>query len=93
MRLFNVRVGPEEARMIEQLRRQGRAVSRIVRRAIREEYERGRAADAARLRPREIMAAIYREIPDPPAPALLRADLRDRRSVRRRIRARLRRRP
>ena len=46
-----------------------------------------------RMRAREIMANIYREYPDPPNLPRATRDLRDRGSVRRVIRQRLRRRP
>lgn len=92
MKLVNVRLGPEDVRMAERLRKDGTPISRVVREAIRAEYERHMASRPARRRPAEIMATLYRELPDPPAETSRKPDLRDRRSVRRRILRRLRRR-
>lgn len=94
MKLLNVRLGPEDAHRAAVLRRDGIAVSRIVREAIRVAYER-RAGERHRgRRASAVMAEIYREHPDAPGQPPAVRDLRDRRAVRRAIRARLaRRRP
>ena len=91
MKLLNVRLGPEDARMAAHLRKGGVPISRVVRDAIRAAYERHGAARAARRRASEIMSGIYREHPDPPDLPRGKRDLRDRRRVRRVIRKRLRR--
>jgi hypothetical protein len=94
VKLLNVRLGPDDARRAAALRRDGVAVSRIVREAIRTAYERRAAGRRDGRRASTIMAEIYREHPDPPGRALPVRDLRNRRAVRRAIRARLaRRRP
>jgi hypothetical protein len=92
MRLLNVRLGPEDARMADELRKGGIQISGVVRDAIRTAHARHATAATPRSRPREVMARIYRECPDPPGPRAAR-DLRDRRGIRRSIRRRLRRRP
>ena len=91
MKLLNVRLRPEDARMAAHLRREGVPISGVVRDAIRAAYERRAAARAPRRRASEIMADIYREHPDHPGLPPGKRDLRDRRSVRRVIRERLRR--
>lgn len=90
MKLLNVRVNPDDARMAAELRRKGTRVSDVVRAAIREAYARRDAATPRK--PREIMAAIYRDHPDSAGPPRVRLDLRDRAQVRRVIRKRVRRR-
>lgn len=93
MKLLNVRLGPEDARMAADLRKGGIQISRVVRDAIRAAHERQAVAPVSRMRAREIMTNIYREYPDPPNLPRATRDLRDRGSVRRVIRQRLRRRP
>lgn len=92
MKLLNVRLGPEDARMAARLKKDGMPISRVVRDAIRAAYERHAAARARRRRASEIMADIYREHPDPPDLPRGKRDLRDRGHVRRVIRKRLQRR-
>jgi hypothetical protein len=91
MKLLNVRLGPEDARMVARLQEQGLPISSLVRDAIRAAYKRQRTAAHSGRRAREIMADIYREHPDPLVLRSRRRDLRNRRKVRREIRARLRR--
>jgi hypothetical protein len=90
MALVNVRLDPEDARRVAELRRAGVRLSTIVRQAIRAEHERvakrvgGRAAAAA-------LARIYADHPDTGDVRPRGFDLRDRRQVRAAIAARLRR--
>lgn len=85
MRLLNVRLGPEDARIAAELRRAGIQLSRVVRDALRAAHSgRGRGGRPRR-RASEIMAEIYAQCPDPPRLKRRRVDLRDRRSVRRAI--------
>jgi len=90
VKLLNVRLAPEDARMAARLRQASIQISRLVREAIHAADARHATARASHRRPREIMADIYRENPD--LPDLLHAtrDLRNRASVRRVIRRRLR---
>jgi len=92
MKLLNVRLGPEDARMAKRLQKDGMRISRVVRDAIRAAYERHAVARARRRRASQIMMEIYREHPDPPDLPRKERDLRDRESVRRVIWKRLRRR-
>jgi hypothetical protein len=91
MKLLNVRLSPEDARRAAALRKNGVAVSGLVRDAIRSAYER-RVGARGGGRPSALMAEIYREHPDLPGRTRAAHDLRNRRAVRRAIRARLRRR-
>ena len=92
MRLLNVRLGPEDARMAARLRKAGIPISRVVRDAIRVAHERQAAARRPRRRPSQIMRDIYREHPDPADLPRRKHDLQDRQSVQRVIRRRLKRR-
>jgi hypothetical protein len=76
--------------MAAELRQVGIAVSDVVRAAIRAAYEACVGTRAGRRRLGEIMAQIYRELPDPPGFPREGRDLRDRRSLRASIRRRLR---
>jgi hypothetical protein len=90
MTLLNVRLGLEDARMAAALRKNGVQISRVVRDALRAAYQR-QAAHAQRGRPSDVMASIYREVPDAPGQPREKRDLGDRRTIRRVIRKRLRR--
>ena len=92
VKLLNVRLGPDDARMAARLREAGIPISRVVRAAIRAAHERHAAARVSRRPASEIMADIYREYPDPPNLPRRERDPRDRARVRRLIRRRLRRR-
>ena len=92
MKLLNVRLSPQDARMAAQLREAGIPISRVVREAIRSAHERQAGMRASRRRAIEIMKRIYREHPDPPSLPGGTWDLRARASIRRVIRQRLRRR-
>src|SRR3989442_7906789 len=83
VKLLNVRLGPDDARMAARLREAGIPISRVVRAAIRAAHERHAAARVSRRPASEIMADIYREYPDPPNPPRGERDPRDRARVRR----------
>jgi hypothetical protein len=85
VKLLNVRLGPEESRMVAELRREGIQISGIVRQALRSAYIARRKTGGGQRRPSDVMAEIYAEHPDPPGLSRPRVDLRDRRSVRRAI--------
>jgi hypothetical protein len=87
MKLLSVRLSPEDARMAARLRKDGIQISRVVREAIRAAYEGRTAARSPRRRARakEVMAEIYRELPDPPGLRCSKRDLSDRATVRRLI--------
>jgi hypothetical protein len=85
MKLLNVRLGPDESRIVAELRRDGVQISRLVREALHSAYTARQATAGVRRRPSEVMTAIYSEDPDPPGLPRRRVDLRDRGSVRRSI--------
>jgi hypothetical protein len=85
MKLLNVRLGPDESRIMAELRREGVQISRLVRDALHSAYTARQATAGIRRRPSEAMAAIYSEHPDPPGLPRRRVDLRDRSSTRRAI--------
>jgi hypothetical protein len=89
MKLLNVRLNPEDARMAEHLRRGGVAISAIVRDAIRAAYDRQVTGRRSGRRAKDIMADIYRQYPDPPNLPPREFDVHDRRSARRAILKRL----
>jgi post-segregation antitoxin (ccd killing protein) len=94
MKLLNVRLDGDDVRLAAQLRRAGVQISRIVRNAIRAEYDQRIGKRRERRRASDVMARIYAEHPDPPGSPRRRLDLRDRRAVRRAVAKRLgRRRP
>ena len=90
MKLLNVRLNPEDSRIAAELRKHGVQLSGIVREAIRAAYTARKRRRGPRPRASEIMAEIYAQIPDPPGLPKPGYNLRDRRSVRRAIRARVR---
>jgi hypothetical protein len=85
MKLLNVRLGPDESRIVAELRRDGVQISRLVREALHSAYTARQANADIRRRPSEAMEAIYSEYPDPPGLPRRRVDLRDRPSMRRAI--------
>jgi len=91
MRLLNVRLDSDHSRMVAELRRGGIEISGLVREAIRTAHGRRGVHHAVGRRASELMADIYREHPDPTGLPRPSRDLRDRQSVRRAIRRRLRR--
>jgi len=92
MRLLNVRLGPEDSRIVAELRKEGIQLSRVVRDALRAAHTVRRANRRRRRRASNVMAEIYAQCPDPPGLARRHFDLRDRRSVRRAIAAQAKRR-
>lgn len=92
MKLLNVRLAPNDARMAAHLKQQGVQLSSVVRDAIRAAYEQHARR---RQRPRRLSALIeqiYLDVPDRGGPPRPRYNLSDRKSIRRVIVARLRRR-
>ena len=65
MKLLNVRLGPDDSRIVAKLRKEGVQISRIVREAIRSAYTARQTVGGKRRRPSDIMAEIYAEYPDP----------------------------
>ena len=92
MRLLNVRLTPDDARLVAALRRAGVPISRIVRAAIRTEHGRQTGGQSRSEKPSAVMARIYAEHPDPPGTARRPINLRDRHAVRRAVARGLRRR-
>jgi hypothetical protein len=92
MRLLNVRLGPEDARIAAELRKEGIQLSRVVRDALRAAHSARGVSGRRRRRASDIMAEIYAQYPDPPRLGRRRVDLSDRRSLRRVIVAQLKRR-
>lgn len=90
MPLFNVRLDAEDARLVSDLRAAGVRLSTVVREAIRAASARYRR-QPTHLRPSEILAAIYRDIPEP-AGVSKRRRRTGRRAMQQHIRAHLRRR-
>ena len=90
VKLMNLRLSPEDARRAAALRKDGVAVSRIVREAIRAAYNRRVGARHGGRRASAIMAEIYREHPDPADRSRKARDLRGRRAIRQAIRKRRR---
>ncbi len=82
MKLLNVRLGDDDARRVAYLRQAGVQLSRVVREAIRAEYDRRASRQEPRRRPAQVMAEIYAAFPDPPDLPARRIDLRDRKAVR-----------
>ena len=92
VKLLNVRLAPEDARMAAHLKQEGVQLSTVVRDAIRVAYDQ---RVRLRVRPRRLsalMEEIYLAAPDRSGGRRPTYDLRDRGSVRRVIVARLRRR-
>jgi hypothetical protein len=92
VKLLNVRLSPDDARKAAALRKDGIAVSCLVREAIRTAYDKRPGAREGGRRASAIIAEIYREHPDPPGRRRAANEPRNRRGVRRVIRARLTRR-
>jgi post-segregation antitoxin (ccd killing protein) len=91
MRLLNVRLDEEDAKLVRSLRERGISISHVVRRAIRAEA--GRHASTADLDVDALLAEMARRYPLPGgAPGGRRGSTADRRQVQKIIRAKLRRR-
>lgn len=86
-RLFNVRLSPEDAQLVERLRARGISLSEVMRRAIR--------AEAGELNDQPVDADaligdLLTQFPTPAGAARRRPDATDRHAVRAHIRKRLR---
>lgn len=92
MKLLNVRLAAEDARMAAHLKQEGVQLSTVVRDAIRLAYDQRVRHPTRRRRLSALMEEIYQAVPDRGRGRRPRYDLRDRKSVRRVIVARLRRR-
>jgi hypothetical protein len=91
VKLLNVRLGPDDARMAAALRSDGIQLSQVIRHAIRAEYARRLGGRARRRRPSDIVVEVCATHPDPPDLPARDYDLWDRRAARQAVRARLRR--
>ena len=91
MKLLNVRLGDEDARRVAYLRQAGIQLSRLVREAIRAEYDRRVGHRGTHRRPAQVMAEIYAACPDPPDLPARTIDLRDRKAARAAVLATMRR--
>jgi hypothetical protein len=89
MRLLNVRIAPDDERLVKQLREQGVSISDVVRKAIRDEAQ--RRAGGTRGHRADLLGEMLTRFPTPsgaaPSP---RIDSTDRLAVRRAIRRKLR---
>ena len=90
MALLNVRLEVEDQRRVADLRRAGVQLSKLVRAAIRTEHARRIEGRAAKPAPSLVVKEILASLPDPPS-AASRGKRADRRAVRRRIVAKLKR--
>ena len=91
MPLLNVRLGPEDQRLADELRREGIRISRLVRDAIRAEHARRVGSGRRRQKPSALLAEILRRHPDLPDETHHGIDTTDRHAVREHVAARLRR--
>ncbi len=91
VKLLNVRLGPEDARMATALRTNGIQLSQLIRQAIRTEYARRLAGRVSRRRPSDIVREITAAHPDPADLPARADDVHQRRTARSAIQARLRR--
>jgi hypothetical protein len=87
MKLFNVRLEPEDARKADALRRAGVRVSTVVREAIRAEYSRRVETGRSGVRASDVVAEVIAAFPAKVGRAPV--DTADRVAVRRHIRAQL----
>ena len=90
MRLVNVRLNPDDARRVAELRLSGVRLSEIVRAAIRAAHAQQMVPSAGGRRPSDTVRALYDEFPDPTGDTG-RADRRDRTARRALIVSKLRR--
>jgi hypothetical protein len=86
-RLLNVRLTPEDERLVKQLRARGVSLSALVRRALQDAAEH---LDNARFDPAAFEAEMFRLYPTPPGTSTVRPDTLDRSAVREHIRKKLR---
>jgi Arc/MetJ-type ribon-helix-helix transcriptional regulator len=89
MRLLNVRLDEEDARLVRRLKETGVSISDVVRKAIRAEAETGRQRGV--IEPDALLAEMRERYPSPPAEkSRPQVDSTDRRQVGRLVRAKLR---
>jgi Arc/MetJ-type ribon-helix-helix transcriptional regulator len=88
MRLLNVRLSDEDARLAKELRDRGISVSDVVRAAIRAEATRARAPET--LDVAQLLREMQQRHPTPPDATRVVAISRDRRAVQSAVRAKLR---
>jgi hypothetical protein len=89
MRLLNVRLDDDDARIVKRLRERGISISTVVRKAIRSEA--GRAHAEGSFDPVALLAEMKERFPRPPeGRSIPRIDATDRRQVARLIQAKLR---
>lgn len=86
-RLLNVRLGPEDERLVQQLRARGVSISAVVRRALRVEAANTAGAPVDT---EQLLDDILAEHPTPATSRRKRPTTTDRRAVREHIRRRLR---
>jgi Arc/MetJ-type ribon-helix-helix transcriptional regulator len=92
MRLLNVRLDDNDARLVRSLKDRGVSISDVVRKAIRAEA--GRDAARGSIQPEALLAEMRERYPSPEGETVRpRVDSTDRRQVGRFIRAKLRKRP
>jgi len=91
MKLLNVRLDADDARMAAALRREGLQLSRVVREAIRAEYAQRLRVRAAGRDARAVLAEIHAAHPDAPVVAPRGYDVHDARAARQAIRKAVRR--
>lgn len=85
MSLLNVRLDADDERRAKILRSAGVPISRIVREAIRAEYERRVALPRGETKPSHVVVEILESLPDPPDLAARPFPATDRRAVRRHV--------
>src|SRR5258707_9662519 len=89
MKLLNVRLNEEDARIAAQLRRAGVEISSLVREAIRSEYERRRKHKRDGRTASQIIEEIFAKYPDPPDVPVRDYDVHDAKQARAAIVAKL----
>lgn len=86
-RLLNVRLTPEDQRIVERLKARGVSISEIMRRALRTEDEQ---AAPTRVDPEALVAELQATHPTPAKAKRSAIDATDRHAVRKHVQARLR---
>ena len=91
MALLNVRLGPEDQRLADELRGEGVPIARIVRDAIRSEHARRVGKRGTKRTAAKLVAEIFERHPDPPGAPHHGIDTTDRRAVQRYVARQLKR--
>jgi hypothetical protein len=91
MKLLNVRLNEEDAKIAVQLRRDGVEISTLVRQALRAEYSRRKNGKKDRRPASQILAEIYARHPTPPNEPERDYDVHDRHQARQAILRKLKR--